>query len=70
MDGKPKPGLSIGHIDLRDAESVEVYGGAGDLSGTLSREWPRNAPCGDTGMPQTFARASSVITWVVVWRQR
>ena len=66
VDGRPRVGMSVKGIDPADVEAVEVYSAKGERSGTLSRQWPRNMPCGDTGIGRT-APGSDVVQWVAVW---
>jgi len=66
VDGIAKPGLSLNAIDPADIEAIEAYGSSSDRSGTLSRGWPRMAPCGDTGLP--FAHSGTdLVVWVTIW---
>ena len=78
VDGVPRPGLSAHSIDVSRVESVEVYSASGDRSGTLRDRWPRNAPCGDTGMPRRGSArvagpgasrqpSSTIVRWIVIW---
>ena len=66
VDGRPKPGVSIQNFDAADVEMVEVYGEGGDASGTLTRAWPPNAPCGDTGLGP-MSKGPDLVRYVSIW---
>lgn len=72
VEGLPKPGLSINAFDPNEVLAVETYGPnlprrpAPDGTGMLLKAWPRNAPCGDTGLPYSTP-GDEVVYWVVVW---
>ena len=66
VDGRARVGMSLKAVDPADVEAVEVYSAKGERSGTLSRQWPANMPCGDTGIGRT-APGSDVVRWVAIW---
>jgi hypothetical protein len=66
VDGRPRPGVSLGAYDPSEIEAVEVYTASSEASGTLARSWPRNFPCADTGMP-TVSGGRDLVMWVVIW---
>jgi hypothetical protein len=66
VDGRPMPGFSMNAYGPDDVEMVEVYGPKADRTRNLTQRWPRNAPCGDTGMPGS-APGEDVVQWVVIW---
>ena len=66
VDGNPRPGYSLRAVEPREVEAVELYGAVGDPSETLSRRWPRNAQCGETGA-SSVASGNDVVRWVVIW---
>jgi hypothetical protein len=82
VDGIARAGLSLNMIDATSVEAVEVYSAAAERSGTLQLRWPKQATCGDTGLPRAtdrFAGArpaggrdtqSDIVRWVVVWLKK
>ncbi len=43
VDGIARPGFPVSTIDVEDVQFVEVY--SGEVTQTLSTEWPRGQPC-------------------------
>lgn len=83
IDGTPRPGLSLNSVNIDDVEAVEVYSLSSEKSGTLQDRWPKQSPCGDTGMPRAGAMSSGrggasripstvadIVRWVVIWSRR
>lgn len=66
VDGRARVGMSVKGIDPADVEAVEVYSATSERSGTLSRQWPRNTPCAETGIGRV-APGSDVVQWVAIW---
>lgn len=78
IDGAPRPGLSANAIDPESIEAVEMYASNAERSGTVATRWPRNQPCGDTGLPAGYKTRSAdpmggrqanseVVHWIVIW---
>jgi hypothetical protein len=66
VDGRPMVGVSLSAYGPEEVEMVEVYGTDADRTRTLEQRWPRNAPCGDTGVPSA-SPGRDVVRWVVIW---
>ena len=66
VDGRPRPGTSLLSFESERIEAVEAYPAASDASGTLVKQWPRDFPCTDTGLP-IAGSGRDLVQWVVVW---
>jgi hypothetical protein len=73
LNGRPSPGLPLDGVDVRQIETIELYGAGADATGTLARSWPPGLPCGNNlGVNPVVGAGSSTITaqTAVIWLRR
>jgi carboxypeptidase family protein len=73
INGRPSPGLPLDGVDIRQIETIELYGAGADATGTLARSWPPGLPCGtNVGVNRVVGAGSRTVTaqTAVIWLRR
>jgi hypothetical protein len=70
VNGSPRPGAPPTIVPPEQVQAIEVYGNDREVVLYVSKQWPRGAPCGETGRRTVNPRASEVVRYVMIWTKR
>jgi hypothetical protein len=73
VDGVPRPGSPLDAYAVEDIEAVELYDDNSDLTGTVSKAWPRGAQCGLASRlppPPSNGMGPPIAKYAMIWTRR